>query len=640
MPRRARFTLLLLAALFLAPGCGRKERHVLRSGYRIKGVELVGVTRFDQETLLEHLHLGVTRWMPTAPTYHLDDGIVGIDADRIEALYRAYGFLDAKVLAVETRLDRRRRRAGLRIVVDEGPRTRVSGIDVRWAPGCPLPPPVREDLETMVTLDPGGPWEVDRLNATVGRLSQTLRNRGHPLARVRGSAEVHPLTRKADVVLEVDPGPAALLSGIRFEGLDRVPENLARNEIDFALGALYTPALIQQIETALKSTRVFRWVAVQPATEVDRGGVQVTIRVDEADPQSVRVGVRLAVETSRWQEQIAAEYTHTNLFGRLVRLDATVLAGWAELPNPWAPLQHGPAVSLVPRFTRKGLLEKHLIWELTPRFDVDIQEGYQYYSPANRIGVSRWFAGRYQLGVSHNIRFVDFFATTPALDAQASLLGRDFRDPFLLGYVELQAAAWFTDSILTPRNGVTLDASYLVAAKYLGSDYDFQRLLGGVRAWWRPWGRLQVAAKLRTGLILTFGQNPGAPLTHTLYLGGADTVRGWGNRRLSPRVEECDDQGTCTSIPVGGATMIQGNLELRLKIITMIHLVGFLDFGDVQAGQATWRPEEWNVSAGPGIRVTSPIGLLRLDAGFRLNDPGVYPDEPAWGIYFGFGETF
>lgn len=86
--------------------------------------------------------------------------------------------------------------------------------------------------------------------------------------------------------------------------------------------------------------------------------------------------------------------------------------------------------------------------------------------------------------------------------------------------------------------------------------------------------------------------------------------------------------------------MLQGNLELRVRVVSMFSIIGFVDMGDVQAGVATWRPAQWNVSAGPGLRVDSPIGLVRLDVGFRLNEPGIYRDEPFWGIYFGFGETF
>ena len=84
----------------------------------------------------------------------------------------------------------------------------------------------------------------------------------------------------------------------------------------------------------------------------------------------------------------------------------------------------------------------------------------------------------------------------------------------------------------------------------------------------------------------------------------------------------------------------KGNLELRLRTFGDLYLVGFADLGDVQADDMKIVVDEWNYSGGPGLRFDSPIGLVRLDVGFRLNDTGVYPDEPSWAIYFGLGETF
>jgi translocation and assembly module TamA len=86
--------------------------------------------------------------------------------------------------------------------------------------------------------------------------------------------------------------------------------------------------------------------------------------------------------------------------------------------------------------------------------------------------------------------------------------------------------------------------------------------------------------------------------------------------------------------------MVQGNLELRLRAVGPLWVVGFLDMGDVQAAAKTFVVEEWNYAAGPGLRADTPLGVFRLDLGLRLNDPGVYPDEPTWAVYFGVGETF
>ena len=118
-------------------------------------------------------------------------------------------------------------------------------------------------------------------------------------------------------------------------------------------------------------------------------------------------------------------------------------------------------------------------------------------------------------------------------------------------------------------------------------------------------------------------------------------MRGWGSRRLSPRLEEANaDTGRTHSIPVGGYTLVEANLELRFRIWGPLALVGFLDMGDVQEGEHAYRPDQWNFAAGPGLRYDSPLGLVRLDAGFHLKDTGVFPDEPFWAVHFGLGEAF
>ena len=39
-------------------------------------------------------------------------------------------------------------------------------------------------------------------------------------------------------------------------------------------------------------------------------------------------------------------------------------------------------------------------------------------------------------------------------------------------------------------------------------------------------------------------------------------------------------------------------------------------------------------------RADTPLGLARLDLGFRLNRRDALPGEPTWAVYFGLGEAF
>jgi outer membrane protein assembly factor BamA len=608
---------------------------VVGDGTQVERVQFEGVERFSDSEITAYLYAGELGWLPDTRDQPFDEALMAADIQRIESLYAANGYHDARV--DDVKVSQKDGRSFVKFFVHEGEPTVVKGMNFVW-PG-PIDPKIRQDVEAAAEFKLGDAFEISTYNATLGALRFALLTNGFPLADVSGKAEVDRVQHSARCTFNLVPGPTAILGEVRFEGLIDVPEDQVHREVEFLLGQAYSPARVAQMESAVKGLQVFRWVSAVPATEVVDGKTTILIRVSEADPHSVRIGAELEVDTVRWQEQLRASYTHTNLFGELTRLDLQMVLGWAQLPNFWETDLQGPVVSVRPEFSKKGLLERHLMWSLAPEFRLDLEEGYQYYSVGDRFGVSRWFKGMYRLGLNHTVDYVNFFNLSPELGANSSLLGRDFRDPYLLSILESQAAAYFVDSIIKPKNGAIIEGSFGVAASQIGSDFDFHRTALLLRGYWSPVDWFQLASRAKTGLIVPFGQNPSVPFNKRFYLGGASSVRGWGSRRLSPRLEECDVDGNCDSIPVGGYTMVQGNLELRFRVVKPLWLVAFADVGDVQSEKLTYKFEEWNYSAGPGVRLDTALGLVRLDAGFRLNDTGVYPDERAWGIYLGLGET-
>jgi hypothetical protein len=53
----------------------------------------------------------------------------------------------------------------------------------------------------------------------------------------------------------------------------------------------------------------------------------------------------------------------------------------------------------------------------------------------------------------------------------------------------------------------------------------------------------KLAARVETGYILPYGDRPAAPFNMKYYLCGADSVRGWGLKRLAPKTEICASPG-------------------------------------------------------------------------------------------------
>jgi outer membrane protein insertion porin family/translocation and assembly module TamA len=156
-------------------------------------------------------------------------------------------------------------------------------------------------------------------------------------------------------------------------------------------------------------------------------------------------------------------------------------------------------------------------------------------------------------------------------------------------------------------------------------------------------------------------------LIRAFYSGGSTSNRGYAPKAISPHGPigllqptsvNCGDPlfaGTDNCIrPLGGFTLWEASVELRFAALYPVILVGFVDAADVsrELGQVEFQYP--HLSAGPGVRYDSPVGLIRLDIGIRL--PGLQAlgqselppehgqERPNLGfpgaIYLAFGDAF
>lgn len=675
-PRVAQVLLLCLLIASAVLGCGGRMRDVRGNDSVITDVELVGVTRFEKDELLDYLEIGESPILPWRPKEPYIEALLPIDAERIVQLYRAHGYYDAKVVSMlpETEPGRMRRvgkrkgqrrlgKTKIRVVVNEGAPTPVASVDVRWPEGPAKGPAAAaatpSKIAGEVSLKPGDTFEIPAFKQGQYDLREALRGRGYAFVAVDEAATVRPGEGVA-VDYEVRPGPHVTIGEVTIDGLEKVPERYVRTEIEFAAGKRYSPALVDRVEKAVYAMGVFQSVTVEvvrrgpgeeigeaPGDDAGEGSGAATvadlrIAVAEAPPQSVKVGPGIGVDPVRWEQRVQLRYRHKNLGKNLTRFELRALAGYAELPALYRPETHGPLFDLEPSFTQKGFLEKKTTWRLAPHFEVGIWEGYQFYSPELRMGPSRFFTKYLQLELTYNLRFVDFFNIDPALETSTSILGLDFRDPYLISYFEPRATIYLVDQILRPRNGAILSATYDIAGA--GGDFAFHKIQPMVRGYWTPHDRVTLALRSSVGFIFPIGsERGGAPIDMNFYLGGADTVRGWGMRRLAPKILRGDCEmfsEACPGLPVGGQTMFFSNAEVRVKLAKNIGGVVFYDVGDVREGVRSFDPSMWAMSVGPGLRYTSPIGVFRLDVGFRINETDRSIGERGWALHLGLGEAF
>jgi outer membrane protein insertion porin family len=190
------------------------------------------------------------------------------------------------------------------------------------------------------------------------------------------------------------------------------------------------------------------------------------------------------------------------------------------------------------------------------------------------------------------------------------------------GIVERRAAP------VDPQRGWFAASNVELSRPSLGSDLSF--LKGFMQYFhFKPAGRgMVLAAAARVGLARTFEGQDLIP-SERFFAGGATSVRGYREEDLGPRSIFGDAEG--------GRALVVLNGELRFPVYRWIRGVGFVDLGNVYPAVGAISLGDLQIAIGAGIRLDTPVGLLRMDFGIPTNPRSF---DPAWRLHFGLGHAF
>ena len=160
-------------------------------------------------------------------------------------------------------------------------------------------------------------------------------------------------------------------------------------------------------------------------------------------------------------------------------------------------------------------------------------------------------------------------------------------------------------------------------------------LFGDVR-YFHAIDRVTLAGRVQYGSIDPVGPRSDLPFSKRYFLGGSDSLRGWGRLEVSPRSR--------SGLPIGGQSLFATSGEIRLPVAGPVGAVLFVDAGNVW--EDTWalsRRLHWDTGA--GLRYSSPFGLIRFDFAHQLTTvegPAISgePQDRRWRMHFGIGHTF
>ncbi|NLG61131.1 MAG: BamA/TamA family outer membrane protein [Candidatus Cloacimonetes bacterium] len=662
----------LLAILAAAVAAPPASAQVVDDSARIAGVELSGVTAFDEGLLRASIVTSESRCAASAlaplcwlgfgrEEQYVDPRVIDADALRLQIFYYERGYREAVVTA-----DTTRKGDGLVVHfrIDEGRPVRVDTVTFS---GLDDPP---ADLVSDLPLRPGMPLDLVAAEATRDTLTMRLRDRGYAAADVLTSYFIpRDAPDHASVEFELIPGDRYRFGAVRVEGNAAVDSSVVRRMLAFRTGDLYSRRALLESQRNLFSLDVFRHAEISPAIEPFDTVADVTVRVIEGDLHRVRVGFGLSTADYLNAE---ARWASLNFLGRARRLElrgrvSNLLTAPLDLVPFFEEIdgvyrQVAGAVNADFRqpwfFSARNTLGAGLFAERVIVPDVFVRTGGGGYLSVSRlIGRDASLTLSYRpeltsLESEDDIIFCVNFVACDESDIDV-LRNRHWLAPLSLLFVRDR-----TNSLLAPTRGFRLRAETELAMSFTGSEFAYSRFYGEASFYHPLTPGVILAGRLAggtTNVIEELGAGLGLHPQKRFYSGGANTVRGVAQYRLGPRLltvnaaqrlatrdssgdlvwEGCSahtiNAGTCDATilaelrgedafevrPTGGGSLFEANIELRFPVWgEKFRGAAFVDAGEIWTSGSDVRSMGLVITPGIGFRYFSPIGPIRVDVGY------------------------
>ncbi|HEY5925341.1 MAG TPA: BamA/TamA family outer membrane protein [Kofleriaceae bacterium] len=612
----------------------------------LKEIKFEGVDHLSHAGLRSGLALTRTQQGGRA----IDEYQLGLDTERIIGLYQRRGYFSATVVP---RVERQGDATILIFKVVEGPRATASVVITGLPPEIPFP-----EARALVDVANGAFFDYDQFDAAKAPLLAMVENAGYAHARLEAQVLADRGKARATLRYALDPGSKVTFGPITITGVEGRLAEAARHRIPIKEGDPYSTKAVAETQQAIYGIGRFGTVRVDVDRMNEATVLPVKIVLREAARWQLLMGGGGGFDSLTYQARLRGSLTHAGwptpltTLGVDLRPALTVLREDCARYDVWnCDVQ--PRVRALGTATQQDFLRRDVKAELEGGWDYLQQEAFTTQGARVRLGVSMPFLSRrvearisWQFGYS---TFDDFALVVPDPADPTRLVP----DPNLvnatntgsaerLGAFSETIAVDFRDSPITPHQGVYAELRVTQGGAYAGGAFNYLQLMPDLRGY-VPLGRAVLAGRAKLGMIIG-----DVPPTQRFFSGGASSQRGFPERYLSPFVtgRDRDDEDKVTSVPIGGAGVIETGVELRMPFMLFGIPMGaavFLDGGDVTDTPGDLDVTNLHWATGVSFRpYYLPIGPIRLDLAYRLNRTGATEPLPGnhWAFIFSLGEAF
>ncbi len=576
-----------------------KLHFIIEEGYRvrIKRIHVDGNEAFPDKKILRVIK---TRAKTLFNSGYVKEEVLEEDLERVKSFYEQHGFIDAA--AAYSTEDLKKGFIQLNFTVDEGRKYSVGHIVIS---GNDIASP-QEILDMMKETKEGGVFSRERLSVDLSNIRTLYFDKGYIFADVKESTSLDPETGNVEVRLDIAEGEIAYLRKIKIQGNTHTRDIVIRRELKIHPGEAFDGSKLRRSKERLNNLGYFE---------------EISYDIEDTDnPQEKDLVVQV-------KETKTGSFSFGGGFSTVDKLVGFVEIEQRNFDFTNWPTFTGGGQQLQLRF-ETGSTRNNLELSFTEPwiFDHPVSGGFDLYkSETTREADIGYAYDEKRLGgdIRFGKQFSDYLSGTVAykneevtIENLAEGLSADIvseEGTNRVSSLGFSLTRDTTDSSIVPTKGNILSGGLDVAGGILGGDKDFFRLQGRESRYIPLKFNSVLELRLRAGIIDAYGDSQKVPIFERFFAGGARTIRGYEERAVGPLDANTND-------PIGGGSLLVGNIEYTVPLIDFIKLAGFFDVGNVWVDANDIASGDYKSGTGVGLRIKTPIGPVNLDYGYPLNE--------------------
>ena len=550
----------------------------------VREVGVSGNYYFSTKVLMEYLDIKEGKF--------LIEDVLKEDIKEMTALYKNSGFLEVK-LAQDILFHEEDKTLGIRITVEEGPQTFLTGVEVSGNDTF-----TREEIIGHIKSREGHPYNESQIIDDLYSIQSLYVRKGHLYASVDLKSTYSGDKREVMIDYIITEDKPVYIGETYVSGHSVTREYVIRRELLIKEGDLYSYENILRSQRRLLSLRIFKGVLLEPMNpEVRDYRKDMSLKVEEGYPGTVEFGIGYG-DVERMRGMFEASYRNLFGTGRQVTLRAEGSSieqkyslGYKE---PWIlGYQMDGRINLVDQIEDKRSFDRR-----TLGLSAGVDKSFSDYVKGSLM---------YQY---EDVRLSD-------VSAEAILTPED-TGKTEVATINPSVTIDHRDDPFNPSIGAFYSIGLREAARLIGSKPQFAKVNLQTSLFYPPVRRIVLAFSARGGIAWNFGKSTEVPIFERYFTGGRNTVRGYDQERLGIPGKTILFDGSNWS-PTGGNMMVVFNGEIRFPLYKGLGMVAFVDSGNVWRKMEEFDISELRSTAGAGIRYDTPVGPLRLDVGCKLD---------------------